>query len=387
MPSPTPESSPPLYELFSEWQRADRATGHQALGYETYLALVEALSRGVGYTSREALFELCRVLLLKPHHDPVFFGQVFEKYTTPRLQPGASPSPASPAAGPSNKLAPNPEVASAAEAGASEANPANLLPGEATGEEPTLASLATVRVGVRFGTASAGIQAALEGTAGADWKTDADAQPFRLEGAYVPVQGRAVQQQMRALRQPETKQARSVPNLDATVQRVARQGYFDQPSYQALTRYRVALTLLIDRQESMLAFHALGDELATAARQQASEVNVYYFRNYPGAEVYASPWLTDPIRLDAWLLAHPAPTGVLILSDAGAARGGYATERLAQTQTFLQTLPPRRVAWLNPLPRLRWRNTLAETLNRPETPMFVADDAGLGQAFRWLKGG
>jgi hypothetical protein len=55
------------------------------------------------------------------------------------------------------------------------------------------------------------------------------------------------------------------------------------------------------------------------------------------------------------------PTLVMLLSDAGAVRGGNSDERFKATLRFLFRLKSaaHQVVWLNPLPQARWERTTA----------------------------
>jgi hypothetical protein len=78
---------------------------------------------------------------------------------------------------------------------------------------------------------------------------------------------------------------------------------------------------------------------------------------------------------------------VLIVSDAGAARGSFESERVERTQVFLNQLKRsvRRYAWLNPMPNHRWKGTTAEDIARL-VPMFEMSRRGLDAAIDILRG-
>ena len=81
--------------------------------------------------------------------------------------------------------------------------------------------------------------------------------------------------------------------------------------------------------------------------------------------------------------------GVLIVSDAGAARGNRDVVRADRTADFLRTLRRTNpwVAWLNPVPLDRWEGTTAaEVRDRGPVPMFSLDPAGLYSAVDILRG-
>jgi uncharacterized protein with von Willebrand factor type A (vWA) domain len=57
-------------------------------------------------------------------------------------------------------------------------------------------------------------------------------------------------------------------------------------------------------------------------------------------------------------------TGVLIVSDAGAARGNFNKDRVEYTVKFLKQLEQSvsYYTWLNPMPNDSWQNTLLAPL-------------------------
>ena len=78
---------------------------------------------------------------------------------------------------------------------------------------------------------------------------------------------------------------------------------------------------------------------------------------------------------------------ILIVSDAGAARGYLNEDRIQQTYTLLHRLRKHRIAWLNPLPRERWKNTSADIISDFVHMFETGDDNGddLGNIVRLFK--
>jgi uncharacterized protein with von Willebrand factor type A (vWA) domain len=216
-----------------------------------------------------------------------------------------------------------------------------------------------------------------------------------LPDEYLPVSPRQMRQAWRRLRRMERRGPRTEPDLDATLAQIARDGVFLGPALVARRTNVERLLLLVDRHGSMTPFQVVTRRLAETARRggRLAHVGVWYFNN-------------TPFELEAGLAVHPegpgselvllrdvlsagarAVTGALIVSDAGAARRNYATERIEATRRFLGELRAqlRRVAWINPVPRDRWPGTSAQVI-RALVPMFEADRAGLDAALRVLRG-
>ena len=139
----------------------------------------------------------------------------------------------------------------------------------------------------------------------------------------------------------------------------------------------------------MVPFQAMGRQLIHTASKAGhlSNSSVYYFHNCPDQYLYQDPYHQVAESINEVLSAvNPEYTGILIFSDAGAARGAFNPERLELTEAFLAQLQQklRYVAWLNPLPRDRWTGTAAEIAKL--VPMFPLSHQGLNQAIDVLRG-
>jgi uncharacterized protein with von Willebrand factor type A (vWA) domain len=157
------------------------------------------------------------------------------------------------------------------------------------------------------------------------------------------------------------------------------------PSY----KNRAELVLLVDQGGSMVPFHHLSRQLIDKAKQggNLTKIDVYYFYNYPEKYLY-----TDPNRLKYQLIASilesmDSRTGILIVSDAGAARGNFNEYRVEYTKKFLKQLEQsvRYYAWLNPMPNDSWQDTTAGKIAR-SVPMFEMSREGLNAAINTLRG-
>jgi uncharacterized protein with von Willebrand factor type A (vWA) domain len=80
---------------------------------------------------------------------------------------------------------------------------------------------------------------------------------------------------------------------------------------------------------------------------------------------------------------------MLIVSDAGGAKGTFSEERVAATEEALRTLGgfTSPIAWLNPLPRVRWAGSSAQYINRIlGGTMCEATPMGFMRAINILRG-
>jgi uncharacterized protein len=133
------------------------------------------------------------------------------------------------------------------------------------------------------------------------------------------------------------------------------------------------LVVLADISSSMSPWRpfirALGDSLSLSGLRVCS---LRYFDNDPHDRLFADPALR---RFDDTFdfLRQYEGAGLLIVSDAGAARGFFNRERLQRSRTFLDEarklcVP---IVWVNPMPRARWAKTTAGGLARSMSAAFL----------------
>jgi hypothetical protein len=118
------------------------------------------------------------------------------------------------------------------------------------------------------------------------------------------------------------------------------------------------------------------------------KANVYYFHNCPTEYLYLDQVHQDAVLIeDVVSQLRPSQTVVLIVSDAGAARGGFNPRRRRLTKKIVNQLGQqvRHIAWLNPVPRSRWASTTAGAISE-FVPMFEINRQGLDAAIDALRG-
>lgn len=212
---------------------------------------------------------------------------------------------------------------------------------------------------------------------------------FSLLTEYFPVTRRQMKQSWRHLRRPVREGPPEELDVVATVEKIGREAILLEPVLVPRRSNRAELVLLIDQDGSMVPFHALSRQLVETARRggRLGQAGVYYFHDYPDGYLYR-----DLARVEA----HPIPealatigerAAVLVVSDAGAARGNFDPERVEQTQLFIQQIKGfvRRYAWLNPMPNKRWPGTTAAEIAHL-IPMFEMSRHGLDAAISTLRG-
>ena len=140
----------------------------------------------------------------------------------------------------------------------------------------------------------------------------------------------------------------------------------------------------------MVPFHTLSHRLLETALQggRLGKADIYYFHNCPTEYLYRDPTYQEYEAIDEiFNHRYSKQAGVLVFSDAGAARGGFSPERFDLTEKFLRQFKQqfRYIAWLNPMPRPRWFGTTAGKVMH-FVPMFDLSRRGLDNAISVLRG-
>lgn len=220
-------------------------------------------------------------------------------------------------------------------------------------------------------------------------ETSTSSRSFILRREYFPVTPRQMKQSWRSLRRLVREGKPEELDLDATIAKISREGILSEPILQPRRINRADLILFVDQQGSMVPFHLFSRQLVETAQRggKLRQADVYYFHNCPGSYVFEQPNLFNRKSLtDIWGSLDNRAV-VLIVSDAGAAREHYDSQRIEQTQKFIQQLKKavRYCAWLNPMPAETWQNTSAAVLSQ-FIPMFSMDRQGLNNAIAILRG-
>lgn len=208
---------------------------------------------------------------------------------------------------------------------------------------------------------------------------------------YFPVTRRSLAYLWRYLRRPVADGPLDVLDLDATIEQVTRQGFFLAPVYRRREVNQASLILLIDQDGSMTPFHRFTRDLVETAKEnswlQSDHVEVYYFHNVPADYVYADSYLTHRVLLEHVLANCDSETSMLIISDAGAARGYRRRDRIQATTEWLTQIQQRTslVSWLNPMPRERWESTSAAVISHLVRMEPLSED-GMGNAIDVVRG-
>ncbi|MGK7928123.1 MAG: VWA containing CoxE family protein [Spirulina sp.] len=208
---------------------------------------------------------------------------------------------------------------------------------------------------------------------------------------YWPVSRRSMAYLWRYLRRFVPQGIPDVLDVATTVEKASKQGYFLAPVYRQSRQNLAQLLLLVDRNGSMVPFHYLARDLVETAQYESTldrdRVTAVYFHNVPAEKVYRDIFLTRPVAFAEVLGQCDRSTSVLIISDAGAARGYRRLSRIRATTRVLRQIRryTEAVAWLNPMPSDRWEGTSAQVLMHL-VQMFALDEEGLSQAIDFVRG-
>jgi hypothetical protein len=212
--------------------------------------------------------------------------------------------------------------------------------------------------------------------------------------AFWPLPRRSMDYGWRFLRRMVADGPAVIPDIAATVEAVARTGVYLGPVCRRRETNHIRLMLLVDQGGSMGPFNRFTRDLVEslleagkAGHFNSDLIEAWYFHNVIGEYLYANPHLTKPEACEEILGRCDAETSVLIVSDAGAARGAYRPGRIRETSGSLHRLKKRTglIAWLNPMPEDRWPATSAQIVSHL-APMFRMTPDGFANAIDVARG-
>jgi hypothetical protein len=339
------------------------------LGIGEYVALLRALEGGFAAGPRE-LTALCQALWAKSAAEQRQVAEVLEAVLPRREAEEVEDEPLPPLPPPPVQPEPLPDLPA----------PEAPAPVPAAGEEWAGGGEAET-AGAPGGWTEAASPAAL--VAGLPLTA-----PFDLEGS-LPVTRRQMSRAWRVYRRMGRRGPPVEVDAEATVRRVYREGVMTGPVLVPRRTNQARALILEDTGGSMVPFRYVSAELVQAARHAGlSRVDVRYFHDVAVDVVFRDPALMAPVTLED-ALGRFVDAGVLVYSDAGAARGGMDPVRVERTAALVGLLDRAtpNVAWLNPVPRERWAGTTAGAiLERTGVAMFPLDRLGLERAVDRMRG-
>lgn len=180
-----------------------------------------------------------------------------------------------------------------------------------------------------------------------------------------------------------------VLDIKETVESTSRQGFFLRPSYRRREQNHAHLIMFLDQGGSMVPFHRFTRDLVETAKQESTieKASAFYFQNVPAEYLYNDQNKTSKVHKDEIFAQCTDDTSILMISDAGAARGYRNEQRIKATIKFLRELKrfTPLIAWLNPMPEERWTNSSAQIIANL-IPMFQMDPDGFSNAIDVIRG-
>ncbi len=370
------------------------------LGVEDYMLAIQALQGGFGIGDRQTLKRLCCTLWAKSEQEARLLNRFFDEvlaqpqtYTNQSsikelVKPEVEITKKSETPQPVNSSTKSPETvdSSISTPGSEEFNKPSLENQITQPEKPVDEPSPLLEEVVEEMEPEQAIQAVRSNQSNS-WEISY--YPTDLSAQYLPVTSRDMKQGWRFLRRRVRVGTLKELDVAGTVESKCRYGVLPQPVMMPSYTNQVKLVLLVDQGGSMVPFHHLSRQLIDKAKRGGNikQTSVYYFQNYPEKYFYS-----DPTRLKAQLISNflesiDKKTSVLIVSDAGAARGNYNPERVKYTHKFVAQLQQsvNYYAWLNPMPNDSWEYTTAGKI-AGFVPMFEMSREGLSAAINTLRG-
>ncbi len=340
---PEHQSLMPCWDLFWQLRRAG-----MALTIEDYEQLRRSIASGFGLADWQDLEDICRLLWVKPslNYDAQIFEREFAQYRSNQHH----------------------QLSSLWQAGHTDAdqqgeqNPTDLpltppprkRPPADAADQPSGAPTTTNKLSNR-----------LAADAVKDLPSANQSQEARFT-IKTPIDVALLQRSAANL-------PRSLPNwhwseldVEATVEKIGREGIFGAEVLRPLTQKKVDLLLLVDDGNAMRPFAPVVEPFVQMMMQLGKRQSlIYRFNQYPGDYLYQ--WQRPLWGLSLVEVAKTwskQRTMVVIISDAGAINSIYQEEYVSGVGSFLDRLLPavRDVLWVNPLPPERWPGTSAELI-------------------------
>ncbi len=322
----------PLFELFQELRVP------LSLQPEQYVWLLEGLKQGFGCESIDDLKEVCRLLWLKSRDSQAeeAFETTFNRYIEKHQQTPQSVTKSSLA---------RKETAS--------------YPTSLQNQYPTYQPATNQTTSSQSTSSNLRLTSAYQTTQ--EMEVTQSQQGYILKVSDFPFLLRQTRHAWLRLRYPQKRGETSQIDIPATIKKIGRYGICLEPETKPQLINQIELVFLEDREGSMIPFRPMIDGLFTTVEKNRFQgVYRYFFRNCPGDFVYLRPKGADTILLED-LPLKTQRTILVIISDAGAARGGHSFRRIEMTEKFLSAVQPRikSLLWINPLPYKRWTGTTA----------------------------
>jgi uncharacterized protein with von Willebrand factor type A (vWA) domain len=349
----------PLLDLFNRLRQYGLP-----LGVDDYMILLRALQAGFGIEDPDSLRHLCSLLWIKSKTDKRLFDWIYQQYLR---QPSVNL--------PETQL---PEEQEIIPQSVKKERSERLI-------EERLSMILPVVSDINEYDLSQVVQAVHYNGRSEDMSLHR----IKHIDDYFPITRRQMKQSWRHLRSMVREGPLTDLDILATIETIAREGVIEKLILLPSRQNRADLVMIVDQGGSMVPFHSITRQLIETAQRggRIRQAGIYYFHDYPDKYLYSDSTQLDALLIDKVFSKFNEHTTVLIVSDAGASRGRYDRERVRRTSDFIQQIKKvvYRFAWLNPMPRHRWRYTTAGDISKM-IPMFEMSRTGLDKAVNVLQG-
>jgi len=288
-----------LFQVFEELRRQG-----VPLGVSDYLEAIETIQAGVGLEDSASFKGLCRLLWTKSREDQELFDLAFAELVEPQLQTISIPEPTRPSKPPSTPSTAPPQLTSDQPEPESQQEPEK----EQKPQQQRV-TLPSRSVGQSF-----------------ELKTELTEKPHYYQlTPRLPISSRDMAGVWRQLRRPQRVGVPEELNVEGTINSICRSGLLLRLLLQPRRRNQGRLVVLVDQQGSMAPFAPLIEAAIESILRGGllGKTSLYYFHDCPEGLLYQRPSLTAALPLEAVLDEQAKGNSVLIISDAGAARGYY----------------------------------------------------------------
>ncbi|MEC4983356.1 MAG: hypothetical protein SAJ37_08955 [Oscillatoria sp. PMC 1068.18] len=351
----TNSKKPRFWDLFLALRNAG-----MLLTLEDYDLLQQAIAKGYNLDNPDNLQRICRLLWVKPskNYSATTFESVFRRYFPPQQfqpQPEIPSTVTSPTQTPETTTTSTPETTTTPE------KPPTGTP------SPDILGQPEIPIGVQTTSPT----------------TSREKREFHLIPTYFPVTPNQLEKTCRAFHRSRSKSSRLEIDLDATIDRIQREGIFSDMVLRPTRIGKSELLVLIDDNNGMIPYQPmLRPLIETLQRDRLIFSRFYRFTNYPDDYLFCWGQPNNVETINSLLpKLHRDRTTVLIFSDAGAATRNYSQQHINEINKFLTRLHPyiHQWLWINPLPSYRWQQTSAHAIALlPGGKMISLCDWGLG---------
>jgi uncharacterized protein len=345
------------------------------IGVSEYITVIETIQTKVGLEDAANIKGWCRLLWAKSREDQELFDQAFAELIEPQLLTISTPepNPITVTTPPSNpQISPPETLTTSLETSSLHAQ---LEPETEKKLEPQAETITSP-------------SRTLSRTFVLNTELVEDLHRYQLT-PRLPISRRDMAEIWRQLHRPQRVGISEELDVEGTIKSICRTGLLLCPVLQPRRRNQASLMVLIDQQGSMAPFALLIEAIIESILRGGllGKTSFYYFHDCPERFLYQRPNLTNALPLEIVLQEKAKGNSVLIISDAGAARGYYDKMRVKDTKAFLQNLSTYTYlyAWLNPMPQNRWLATTTEDI-ASMVPMFPLDREGLNDTINILRG-